>query len=106
MSKFKNNNNSKNDSTTEFILNKMIYIQNIIQNTILSIKNNKNSNIFSENDIILSVSILIELNDKLTLLHETACEQDNINTTTLIENLQHIIDKLALVICGFGTKFI
>ena len=106
MSKIKKNNNSNNDSTTEFILNKMIYIQNIIQNTILSIKNHKKNNIFSENDIILSISILIELNDKLTTLHENTCEQTNINTNSLIEDLQHIIDKLALVICGFGTKYI
>ena len=104
MSKNSKNNNNNNDSTIEFILNKMIYIQKIIQNTILSIKTNKKNNIFSENDIILSISILIEINEKIIQIYERTSECENINSNELIEELQKIIDKLALVICGFGTK--
>ena len=104
MSKISKKNNNSNDSTIEFILNKMIYIQKIIQNTILSIKTNKKNNIFSENDIILSISILIEINEKIIQMYEKTNECENINSNELIEELQKIIDKLALVICGFGTK--
>ena len=104
MSKISKKNNNNNDSTIEFILNKMIYIQKIIQNTILSIKTNKKNNIFSENDIILSISILIEINEKIIQIYERTSECENINSNELIEELQKIIDKLALVICGFGTK--
>ena len=104
MSKVSKKNNNNNDSTIEFILNKMIYIQKIIQNTILSIKTNKKNNIFSENDIILSISILIEINEKIIQIYERTSECENINSNELIEELQKIIDKLALVICGFGTK--
>ena len=104
MSKISKKNNNSNDSTVEFILNKMIYIQKIIQNTILSIKTNKKNNIFSENDIILSISILIEINEKIIQIYERTSECENINSNELIEELQKIIDKLALVICGFGTK--
>jgi hypothetical protein len=104
MSKVSKKNNNNNNSTIEFILNKMIYIQKIIQNTILSIKTNKKNNIFSENDIILSISILIEINEKIIQIYERTSECENINSNELIEELQKIIDKLALVICGFGTK--
>jgi hypothetical protein len=104
MSKISKKNNNNNDSTMEFILNKMVYIQKIIQNTILSIKTNKKNNIFSENDIILSISILIEINEKIIQIYERTSECENINSNELIEELQKIIDKLALVICGFGTK--
>ena len=43
-------NNAKLNSAKHFI-QKIIYIQEIIQNTIISIKNNKKSSLFSENDI-------------------------------------------------------
>jgi hypothetical protein len=46
----------------DFIGNRIKNIQNIIINTIISIKNNKE--IFSNNDIILSISILTELYEK------------------------------------------
>lgn len=104
MSKVNKKNNNSNDSTIEFILNKINYIQKIIQDTILSIKANKKNNIFSENDIILSISILIEINEKIIHMYEKTSECENINTTELIDELQKVIDKLALVICGFGTK--
>ena len=88
MSKVNKKNNNSNDSTIEFILNKINYIQKIIQDTILSIKANKKNNIFSENDIILSISILIEINEKIIHMYEKTSESENINTTELIDELQ------------------
>jgi ATP-dependent Lon protease len=87
------------------ILNeKVCYIQEIIRNTVLSINNYKKYDIFSNNDVQLCISILNELYDKSKTILE---KNHSINKTTIdssIENLQKIIDKLATVICGFGTK--
>ena len=97
-------NNAKLNSAKHFIQKKIIYIQEIIQNTIISIKNNKKSSLFSENDITLSTSILIDLYTKTSQLQEDMIEKQNKSEETLINELQKIIDKLSLVICGFGTK--
>lgn len=96
----------ENNSAKHFIQKKTIYIQEIIQNTIISIKNNKKSNLFSENDITLSTSILIDLYTKTSQLQEDMIEKQNKSEEILINELQKIIDKLSLVICGFGTKYI
>ena len=95
-------NNSESNSTKDFVKNKIIYIYQIIQNTIISIRQNKNNNLFSENDISLSISILVDLFEKIVELDEELKNQPEGNQ--LISKLQKIIDKLSLVICGFGTK--
>uniref|UniRef100_A0A6C0DSY0 Lon proteolytic domain-containing protein n=1 Tax=viral metagenome TaxID=1070528 RepID=A0A6C0DSY0_9ZZZZ len=93
----------------KFILEKTIYIQEIIRNTVLSIKKNKQYDIFSNNDATLSINMLSELYIKTTAVISdcTATTQSNDNTTNqekVIDNLQKIIDKLSLIICGFGTN--
>ena len=50
-----------NDNLKEIVLEKSNRMQNIIRNTILSIKTNKNNDIFSNNDTILSISIFTDL---------------------------------------------
>jgi ATP-dependent Lon protease len=90
-----------------FIEEKTVYIQEIIRNTIISIKKNKKNEIFSNNDANLSISVLTEL-------YERTNEIANKNNTSsmlkeydsLIDSLQTIIDKLSMIICGFGTLFI
>ena len=103
----KNNNNIDNNSTNikQFIINKNIYIQQIIEDTITSIKSHKRTNLFSENDINLSHSILLELYEKTNNLNNKINDTDNNSESdNLLNELQTIIDKLSLVICGFGTK--
>lgn len=89
-----------------FILEKTIYIQEIIRNTILSIKKNKRLEIFSNNDATLSINMLSELYVKTTaVISECGNPFDKEQSKDkIIENLQKIIDKLSLIICGFGTK--
>jgi len=90
-----------------FIEEKVTYIQEIIRNTIISIKKNKKNEIFSNNDANLSISVLTEL-------YERTNDITNKNNTSsllkefdgLIDALQTIIDKLSMIICGFGTLFI
>ena len=89
----------------QFISDKNIYIQSIIENTISSIKLHKRNNLFSENDINLSLSILLELYEKINQLNiKIKNYNDNSESDFLLNELQKIIDKLSLVICGFGTK--
>lgn len=99
----KNNIDKNNSNIQEFIREKNIYIQEIIENTIVSIQQHKKNNLFSENDVNLSVSILLELYEKINsinIINNNLSEDSNITLSLL----QKIIDKLSLVICGFGTK--
>ncbi len=95
-------NDFNSNSTKDFIKNKIIYIYQIIQNTIISIRQNKNNNLFSENDISLSISILVDLFEKVVQVDQEL--KNKYEENQLIQKLQQIIDKLSLVICGFGTK--
>jgi len=89
----------------KFIEEKINYLQNIIRKTILSIKQNKQNNIFSNNDANLSISILNDLYEKTNEINELLkLATNNKETDNLIELLQKIIDKLSMIICGFGTQ--
>jgi ATP-dependent Lon protease len=89
----------------DFIKDKNNLIQNIIRNTIMSIKHKNLYEIFSNNDVALSINMLNDLYEKtnefLTII--TGKKNDIDNT---IDLLQKIIDKLSLIICGFGTQYI
>jgi ATP-dependent Lon protease len=86
----------------EFIKDKNSYIQEIIRKTIISIKRNKIHEIFSNNDITLSLNILNDLYEKTNEISEKT-QEEPIETEKIIENMQKIIDKLSMIICGFGT---
>ena len=101
-------NNESITNMIKFMNDKVKYIQTIIQNTILSINNHKKNNLFSENDINLSVSLLIDEYTKTKTLYDKL--QENITNVKCIDDmlneLQKVIDKLSLIICGFGTQHI
>lgn len=95
----------ENDDIHKFINEKIIYLQEIIRKTIISIKNNKQNEIFSNNDANLSITVLTDLYEKtieIDRLLSTASSPKETDHT--IELLQKIIDKLSMIICGFGTK--
>ena len=95
----------ENDDIHKFINEKIIYLQEIIRKTILSIKQNKQNEIFSNNDANLSITVLTDLYEKtieIERLLSTASSPKETDHT--IELLQKIIDKLSMIICGFGTK--
>ena len=83
-----------------FIEEKTKYIQEIIRNTIISIKKNTYYEIFSNNDINLTISVLNEIYAKTKDIMKSI----NKDSDKLIDSLQKIIDKLSMLICGFGTK--
>jgi hypothetical protein len=83
------------------------YTQDIIRNTIISIKKNKILEIFSNNDANLSITLLNELYQKTTHIIN-AINKNTINKDgeKLIDLLQKAIDKLSMIICGFGTQYL
>ena len=91
----------------QFITSKITYIREIIQNTILSIKLHRVLEIFSDNDTKLSITVLTDLFEQNeNILCEMNLTPLTLTTDAIIDSLQRIIDKLAMIICGFGTTHI
>ena len=113
------------------ITEKVSYIQEIIRNTILSINYYKKCEIFSNSDVVICINTLVDLYDKTVqmlkklvyipktnILENTQMHPLPTDATTapiiasqkfdeinaIIDELQQIIDKISIVICGFGTK--
>ena len=85
-----------------FLKEKTEYIQNVIRNTITSIKINNVLDVFSNNDTNLSLSVLDDLYDRTIKIEECISSKDKHDE--LLNDLQRVIDKISLIICGFGTK--
>ena len=96
----------KQEDLNKFINEKIVYLQEIIRKTILSIKKNKQNDIFSNNDTNLSITVLTDLYQKTTEINKLFITSNNKDTDVLIELLQKVIDKLSMIICGFGTQHI
>ena len=91
-------------SVIQFVTTKIGYIREIIQNTIISIKNNHLLEIFSENDTKLSIQVLTEIFEKNEKLSKDVKKTPIAMTTDeMVSELQQVIDKLSVIICGFGT---
>jgi ATP-dependent Lon protease len=118
---------------------KITHIQTIIRNTIISINNYKKYDIFSNSDVIICISSLVELYEKSNAIlsqinriimtdnirlssspangegmsQNIAMKVDsNVSTKNtlgeindIIDTLQTIIDKISIIISGFGTKY-
>lgn len=101
---------NSNMGTMQFIREKTLYFQEIMRRTILSIQNYKKHDIFSNSDVSLSIQNINELYDKSSEILARV-NSSNISGSTEIKDftenlmtlLQHIIDKLSIIICGFGT---
>jgi hypothetical protein len=101
---------NSNMGTMQFIREKTLYFQEIMRRTILSIQNYKKHDIFSNSDVSLSIQNINELYDKSNEILARV-NSSNISgsieikdfTENLMTLLQHIIDKLSIIICGFGT---
>ncbi len=87
-----------------FLKEKTEYIQTVIRNTITSIKFNNIMDVFSNNDASLSLSVLDDLYAKTVKIYD--CVPEKSVHDSLLTDLQSVIDKLSLIICGFGTKHI
>lgn len=106
------------------IEDKITTIQEIIKNTVLSINQYKKYEIFSNSDVVICITTLVELYEKTTAMltkvanipkisiNEISNTVLNVSSTStasldeiniVINELQQIIDKISIVICGFGT---
>ena len=97
----KTNQKENVDGIINILHNKNNTIQDIIRNTILSINHNKINEIFSNNDSMLSISILTNLYSKTNTINKQLSYIQNNKTDEIIESLQKVIDKLSVIICGF-----
>jgi ATP-dependent Lon protease len=90
----------------QFVEEKTIYIQEIIRNTVSSIKKNTQLEIFSNTDANISIAVLNDLytKSKDIINYITNNKLTNKETEPFIDSLQKIIDKLSMLICSFGTK--
>lgn len=91
------------DTLITFLKNKITYLQEIIQKTFYSIQTNHSNGIFSSNDTNVSTSILYKLYKNINEI-SVNIDQDNMDKNEIINDTQRIIDKLSVVICGFGTR--
>jgi len=86
----------------QFILEKIKYFQEIIQNTTMAIQEYKSMELFSNSDINVCMANLSEIYAKTTEISGMIDAQTNIEN--IIELLQNIIDKLSVIIGKYGTK--
>jgi ATP-dependent Lon protease len=116
---------------TRLIVDKIYTIQEIIKNTIVSMNQYKKYEIFSNSDVVICITTLVELYNKTKIMttnihayhipmsietgdtpgHPALHISETSSTSTasldeinaIIDELQQIIDKISIVICGFGT---
>lgn len=89
------------------IADKLNYIQEIIRNTMLSIQKNKTDGIFSNNEANLSINVLCDLFEKTKLISTNLTTSHNkTDIDKALSECQDVINKISLIICGFGTKSI
>ena len=94
--------NSRKNNLELFLKEKTEYIQNVIRGTITSIKTNNIMNVFSNNDTNLSLSVLDDIFNKTIEIQKNIIHKHK--QDELLNSLQGVIDKLSLIICGFGTQ--
>jgi ATP-dependent Lon protease len=95
----------------KLISDKLARIQTIIQHTISQFNYFRKFDIIANSDMVLCSSTLSECYEKSQgLLTNLSPECETYNTidhlNVAINELQSIIDKLSIIMCGYGTKFI
>ena len=99
---------------THLILDKVLHIRHIINNTIISVNADDKHDIFSNSDVIMCTNALVslysqttELVNKLNKCNNEQMQPPSMSMLTeineVIDKLQSIIDKLSIIMCGYGT---
>jgi ATP-dependent Lon protease len=101
------------------ICEKAVQLNQIIRNTVLSMNINRKYDIFSNSESILCIGSLSELHEKCSEITTTVKSLPQVNvadfainadTTPIVEinthisKLQQVVDKLSVLISGFGTR--
>jgi endopeptidase La len=95
----------------KLIKSKMIKIQGIIQRILQTLNHYRGLNIISNSDLIVCTTTLIECFDKsssITSLLETDGESSHTveKINKYIDQLQQIVDKMSIIMCGYGASSI
>jgi ATP-dependent Lon protease len=96
--------NSLKKTTPEIILlieKKLLFFQDVIQNTILHVQKNKIFNIIGVSEVNSCINLLIELSEKLKDINNTNIKN---NTDNIINILQVVNNELSSLFKLFGTN--
>lgn len=96
-----NRDNDNKKKVKDLIKNRIEYLEDIIRNTIVSMKDYKKLHIFGNSDVHISTSSLNDLYENNSVLKRNLGDT---NHEEHIDNLQKIIDKMSVIISSFGTK--
>lgn len=94
----------------KLIKSKMVKIHGIIQRILQTLNSYRGLNIISNSDLIVCTSTLIECYDKSSSIMsqldsgEVCYTVERINA--YIDQLQQIVDKLSIIMCGYGASSI
>lgn len=94
------------------ISTKMLKIQDIINRILKTLNSYKTIEIISNSDLIVCTSTLIECFDKSAfILNQLEPQQLVVNYTVekmneYIDHLQNIVDKMSIIMCGYGAHSI
>ena len=89
----------------KLICEKLIRLRVIIQNTLKALNSYRSINLISNSDIIVCTTTLIECYEKtISMMTQLTTESHTVDKINLeIDQLQQIIDKLSIIMCGYGT---
>ena len=97
--------NTDNDQTkiNDLIKDRIYRAREIITDTIISVQLYRKYNIFSNNEVNICITSLIDLHGKT---NDTFSKIDVEPVESTIDSLQVIIDKLSAIMSTFGTKYV
>ena len=90
---------------SKLICEKLVRLRVIIQNTLKALNSYRSINLISNSDIIVCTATLIECYEKTNvIMTQLTTEVHTVEKINLeIDQLQQIIDKLSIIMCGYGT---
>ena len=99
---------NENTSTINIIENKTLFFKDIVEKTIFHVKNYKTLGVFNNSDVNICMEKLYEINKKIkqinTILDNCVNLNTNINTETIIDEMQKINNELSCLIKNYGTS--
>lgn len=98
--------NQKNQKSKLYITfeNKILYFQEIIRKTILSVQKYKTLDIISANELNICIANLEKLFSTLMVLLNALIQKNKIDPEAFADKLQEINDELALSFKSYGTQ--
>ena len=94
----------------KLINSKMIKIQAIIQRVMQTLNSYRSLNIISNSDLVVCTTTLIECFEKSVNITSQLESADTNHTVdkinSYIDQLQNIVDKMSIIMCGYGASSI